>query len=102
MGKGVSGGVEDVFSADQMPTNNKPGKPNTLYRLKVPGGKGPEGQKQDRLTDAEGKPAQDTDYNHSDDGTHEFPHHHDWEDGVRGEDYVLDEFGGKDFYRGGQ
>lgn len=81
-----------------MPTKRNPGKHNTLYRLKVPSGKGPDGQKQDRLTDANGRPLRDADYNHADNGTHTFPHYHDWIDGIRGGGYTVNEYGGKQYF----
>lgn len=35
--------------------------------------------KQRRYYGPDGRATKDTDYNHSDDGTHEFPHDHEWD-----------------------
>lgn len=45
------------------------------------------GTKQRRYYDKNGNADMDIDYRHSDDGTHKFPHRHDWTNGKRGDAY---------------
>ena len=55
------------------------GKPNSTGKIYNPDGS----VKQERQYGKDGQPVKDTDYNHG--GTnHEFPHKHEWKDGVRG------------------
>jgi|GEM_PF-2401001 len=84
MGYGHSGGVFEVYEVKDLPKFNEPGEPNARYDLMKPRGKGPEGQKQSRYTDAKGHPKKDIDYNHSGD-KHSFPHQHNFKDGKRGD-----------------
>ena len=51
------------------------GEPNSSADLLNPDGT----IKQRRYYGPDGKAQQDIDYNHTDDGTHEFPHNHDWD-----------------------
>ncbi len=51
------------------------GKPNSTEDLLNPDGT----IKKRRYYGPDGKATRDTDYNHTDDGTHKFPHNHDWE-----------------------
>ena len=51
------------------------GKPNSSADLLNPDGS----VKQRRYYGPDGKAQQDIDFNHSDDGTHEFPHTHEWD-----------------------
>jgi hypothetical protein len=50
------------------------GKPNSEKELLNSDGT----VKQKRYYDSDGKAERDVDYNHQDNGTHEFPHQHDW------------------------
>lgn len=51
------------------------GKPNSSADLLNPDGS----VKQRRYYDEKGRAKEDIDFNHSDDGTHEFPHRHEWD-----------------------
>jgi hypothetical protein len=51
------------------------GEPNSSQDLLNPDGS----VKRRRYYDADGKALEDIDYNHSDDGTHDFPHRHEWD-----------------------
>ncbi len=51
------------------------GEPNSSADLLNPDGS----VKQRRYYGPDGKPLEDIDFNHSDDGTHEFPHRHKWD-----------------------
>ncbi|MBK1995008.1 hypothetical protein JI640_03560 [Listeria ivanovii subsp. londoniensis] len=53
----------------------KDGKPNSSADILNPDGS----VKQRRYYDDKGKAKEDIDFNHSDDGTHEFPHRHKWD-----------------------
>ncbi|WP_228464381.1 hypothetical protein [Listeria seeligeri] len=57
--------------------NSLPGKrePNSSADLLNPDGS----VKQRRYYDEKGRAKEDIDFNHSDDGTHEFPHRHEWD-----------------------
>lgn len=98
MGFGESGGIIRIYNEKDMPTQNNPGKPNARYDLIKPGGKGSNGEKQSRWTDSNGYPLRDIDHNHSNDGSHAFPHRHDWIDGERGKGYIINDYGNKQFF----
>ncbi|WP_260479524.1 hypothetical protein [Listeria cossartiae] len=53
----------------------KDGKPNSSADILNPDGS----VKQRRYYDDKGRAKEDIDFNHSDDGTHEFPHRHKWD-----------------------
>ena len=55
------------------------GKPDSLGKIYNPDGS----VKQERKYGPDGQPVKDTDYNHGG-ANHEFPHEHEWKDGVRG------------------
>ncbi|MGM0219054.1 hypothetical protein [Enterococcus sp. AZ126] len=54
---------------------SKDGKPNSSADILNPDGS----VKQRRYYDEKGRATEDIDYNHSDDGTHEFTHRHKWD-----------------------
>ncbi|EOH95911.1 hypothetical protein UAY_03337 [Enterococcus moraviensis ATCC BAA-383] len=54
---------------------SKDGKPNSSADILNPDGS----VKQRRYYDEKGRATEDIDFNHSDDGTHEFPHRHKWD-----------------------
>ena len=55
------------------------GKPNSTGKIYNPDGS----VKQEREYGPDGQPVKDRDYNHGG-ANHEFPHEHEWKDGVRG------------------
>ena len=97
MGGRESGGIFEVTDWSKMPTNRKPGKPNSRYDYKPrshKGNKGPNGEKSSRWTGPDGRPSADKDYDHHGTDTHEFPHGHAWENGERGPAVPWGDFNG--------
>ncbi|ELX6563225.1 hypothetical protein SJ844_001731 [Listeria monocytogenes] len=76
--------VENIIKkGEEMPNHkvveneglSKDGKPNSSADILNPDGS----VKQRRYYDDKGRAKEDIDFNHSDDGTHEFPHRHKWD-----------------------
>lgn len=70
---------ENVDDKSSLPTKGDPYSSKDLKDSK--------GTKQRRYYDKNGNADMDIDYRHSDDGTHTFPHRHDWNNGKRGSAY---------------
>ena len=64
-----------IFDSDDADSLRGDGEPNSSADLLNPDGS----VKQRRYYGPDGKALEDVDFNHSDDGTHEFPHRHKWD-----------------------